>query len=220
MPLDFSFIFLGQSVLRYRASKKIVDEINLIYENRRARKKMFHMRNNLLGKIHNEHSLFNASEKDEAKGYKHNFLSKDILNFFKQTIEHYLEWNRIKDYTSRINSVWVNEMKAGEYNPIHIHLGDIHTGLSSVMFLKIPKSYGKEWARSDYPLNGQLDFISNCTGQFCKIEYAPQNLKEGDFFLFPYDVRHLVYPFRGKAKRRTLAMNVDITYNTILSARA
>jgi len=46
------------------------------------------------------------------------------------------------------------------------------------------------------------------------------NLQEGDFILFPYDIRHLVYPFRGKGKRRTLSMNVDIKYNPFESARA
>jgi len=219
MPLKFSFIFLGQSVLRYKASKDIVDEVNSIYETRKAKKTMFHMRDDLLGKIYNEYSLFSASQKDGAKDHNHNFLSNNILDFFKQTIKHYLEWNRIKEYTSRINSVWVNDMKAGEYNPAHVHLGDLYTGLSSVMFLKIPKSYGKEWTTSDFPLNGRLNFMSNCAGQFCKIAYIPQNIQPGDFFLFPYDVRHLVYPFRGKVRRRTLAMNVDVSYNSIASAR-
>ena len=37
-----------------------------------------------------------------------------------------------------INSIWVNEMKAGEYNPIHIHQGKLYTGLSSVMIMKLP----------------------------------------------------------------------------------
>ena len=42
-------------------------------------------------------------------------------------------------------------------------------------------------------------------------------LKPGDFFLFPYDLRHFVYPFRGKEKRISLAMNVDVAYDVFSS---
>ena len=173
----------------------------------------------LIGKIQNEYSLFWNSE-DETKYKRHSALSENVFNFFREKIIHYLEWNRVKQYQYKINSVWINEMKAGEYNPLHIHSGDLYTGLSSVMFLRLPKSYGKEWARKDRPTNGQLQIISNATGYFAKTDYTPMNLQEGDFILFPYDIRHLVYPFRGKGKRRTLSMNVDIKYNPFQSARA
>jgi hypothetical protein len=33
----------------------------------------------------------------------------------------------------------------------------------------------------------------------------------GDFFIFPYDLQHVVYPFRkSKEFRRTLSANVDV----------
>jgi len=215
----FSFVFLGQSILRYRVPKDVVDEINSTYEKFRTKKKFPHMGTRLIGKIRNEHSLFWNSS-DETKYKKHNFLSEKVLHFFKEKINHYLVWNRIKQSQYKINSIWVNEMKAGEYNPIHIHSGDLYTGLSSVMFLRLPKSYGKEWAREDNPTNGRLQIISNATGYFAKTDYSPSNIQEGDFILFPYDVRHTVYPFRGKGKRRTLSMNVDVHYNPFESTRA
>ena len=34
---------------------------------------------------------------------------------------HYLDWNKIKDYNLHFNSIWVNEMKQHEYNPVHVH---------------------------------------------------------------------------------------------------
>jgi len=37
----------------------------------------------------------------------------------------------------------------------------------------------------------------------------------GDFFIFPYDMRHCVYPFNGPETRRTLAANCDVQYNPI-----
>ena len=61
-------------------------------------------------------------------------------------------------------------------------------------------------------MNGQLQFISSGGGQFAFTDYRPQ-AKIGDFFIFPYDMRHCVYPFNTTEEhRRTLAANVDVFY--------
>jgi len=49
----------------------------------------------------------------------------------------------------KLTSIWVNEMKDNEYNPIHVHQGDLFTGLSSVMILGLPSHYGKEYSAED-----------------------------------------------------------------------
>ena len=39
--------------------------------------------------------------------------------------------------------------------------------------------------------------------------------------MFPYDVRHCVYPFNStKEKRRTLVCNVDVDYDPVASRTA
>ena len=48
--------------------------------------------------------------------------------------------------------------------------------------------------------------------------YMPAKVQPGDFFLFPYDIMHCVMPYKGKEIRRTLAMNVDITYDFAATA--
>ena len=113
-----------------------------------------------------------------------------------------------------LNSCWVNEMKEHEYNPIHVHQGTLYTGLSSVMILKLPESYGVEYSASDKPMNGRLQILGNSSGQFCNADYSP-NVQERDFYIFPYDVRHSVNPFNGPGKRRTLSCNCDVDYNPI-----
>jgi len=106
-------------------------------------------------------------------------------------------------------------MKANEYNPVHVHQGTLFTGLSSVMILKLPKNYGVEYSASDKPQNGKLQLLGSSSGQFAKIDYQP-NLKERDFYIFPYDMRHTVYPFNSTSEvRRTLAANCDVNYNPI-----
>ena len=132
-----------------------------------------------------------------------------------QYIEFYLDFNKISEYQLRLNSVWVNEMKQHEYNPVHVHQGSLFTGLSSVMILKLPSDYGKEYAREDAPTNGQLQILGNLNGQMANVDYAPR-VKPRDFYVFPYDVRHCVYPFNSIGQtRRTLAANCDVAYDPI-----
>ena len=88
-------------------------------------------------------------------------LPPDVLNWFESIFKHYLEFNKIYEYNLHMNSIWINEMKAGEYNPIHIHQGTLYTGLSSVMILKLPKDMGPEYAREDVPMNGKLQIIGS-----------------------------------------------------------
>ena len=167
-----------------------------------------------MGKIENEHSLFYGGQ-DESKMKNHNKLPLNVTDYFMTIFKHYLNWNKIKGYELHLNSVWVNEMKQHEYNPAHIHRGTLFTGLSSVMILKLPSTYGKEYSASHIQQNGKLQILGSASGQFAKIDYQPpMNLQ--DFYIFPYDMRHVVYPFNGTTEtRRTLAANCDVLFDPI-----
>ena len=165
--IKFSFVFLGQSVLKYQVPLDIFNTINEIYE------KNFHnlasANEQLVGKIENEHSLF-YSGKDESKMQNHNILPKNITDYFLSMFKHYLEWNQIVEYNANINSIWVNEMKQHEYNPAHIHRGMLFTGLSSVMILKLPSTFGKEYSAEHIKQNGKLQILGSSSGQFATID--------------------------------------------------
>ena len=207
----FSVIFLGQSVLRYQVPLDIYNTINHIYETKYSELKPANKQ--LVGKIEKEHSLFYDGE-DTEKMTTHNRLPQNILQWFHQKFNHYLQWNNIKEYEMHLNSVWVNTMFQHEYNPIHIHQGTLFTGLSSVMILKLPPSFGVEYSSPHAPQNGRLQILGSTNGQFANVDYQP-NIQERDFYIFPYDMRHCVYPFNGPGYRRTLAANMDVQYNPI-----
>ena len=209
--MKFNFIFLGQSVLKYQVPFDIYVAINQIYESKFKQLKPANQQ--LVGKIQNEHSLFYDGE-DQLKMQSHNLLPLTILKWFEECYKHYLNWNKIKQYQIHLNSIWVNEMKEHEYNPVHVHQGNSYTGLSSVMILKLPESYGVEYSSSENPQNGRLQILGSASGQFSKIDYQPE-VAPKDFYIFPYDMRHCVYPFNGPGLRRTLAANCDVDYNPI-----
>ena len=208
---DFKFIFLGQSVLRYQVPLDVYNIINNIYEVRRH--ELYPANKQLVGKIKNEHSLFFDGTPNN-KMQPHRYLPDNVMNWFWQKFQHYLNWNKINKYKMHLNSIWVNEMKEHEYNPVHIHQGTIYTGLSSVMILKLPEQTGIEYSAEDKPMNGTLQILGNSSGQFCNSDYGPK-LKERDFYVFPYDIRHCVYPFNGPGFRRTLSCNCDVDYDPV-----
>ena len=209
--MKFNAVFLGQSILKYQVPFDIYVAINQIYESKFKQLKPANQQ--LVGKIKNEHSLFYDGD-DQSKMQSHNLLPLTILKWFEECYRHYLDWNKIKDYQIHLNSIWVNEMKEHEYNPVHVHQGNIFTGLSSVMILKLPESYGVEYSSSENPQNGKLQILGSASGQFAHIDYQPE-VASRDFYIFPYDMRHCVYPFNGPGLRRTLAANCDVNYNPI-----
>ena len=215
--MKFDFVFLGQSVLIYQVPLEIFVGLNELYETKK--KHLPNASKQLAGKIPDEVSLFYAGP-NSKKMHTHSYVSDDVLRWFYSIFDHYLKWNKTQTYRMDINSIWVNEMKAGDYNPVHTHQGKIFTGLSSVMILKLPKDMGPEITRPDQPMNGQLQVMGNVTGQFVTADYSPK-MKIGDFYVFPYDMRHVVYPFTNKkAKRRTLVCNCDVEYDPVKSRTA
>ena len=208
---DFSFIFLGQSVLKYQVPLDVYSTINHIYETKYPELKPANKQ--LVGKIEKEHSLFYNGE-DTSKMTQHNHLPSNVLNWFESKFKHYLDWNKTREYNMHFNSVWVNTMFQHEYNPVHVHQGSLFTGLSSVMILKLPESYGVEYSAAEQPQNGRLQILGSANGHFANVDYQP-DIKERDFYIFPYDMRHCVYPFNGPGYRRTLAANMDVQYNPI-----
>ena len=215
--MNFNHVTLGQSVLNYQVPLEIFVGLNELYETKK--KHLPNANKQLAGKIPDEFSLFYAGPTNKRM-HTHSYVSEDIMKWFYSIFDHYLKWNRIRESKMDINSIWVNEMKAGDYNPVHIHQGKIFTGLSSVMILKLPKDFGPELARPDQPMNGRLQILGSVAGQFVKADYSPR-MKIGDFYVFPYDMRHVVYPFTNKkAKRRTLVCNCDVAYDPIVSRTA
>ena len=217
LTVNFESITLGQSIIKYEVPLEVFVGINELYETKK--KHLPNANKQLAGKIPDEVSLFFSGPTTE-KMHAHSYVSEDILRWFYSIFEHYLKWTKTRKSNMNINSIWVNEMKAGDYNPAHIHQGRIYTGLSSVMILKLPKDMGPELTRPDQPMNGQLQILGSASGQFVTADYSPK-MKIGDFYVFPYDMRHVVYPFTNKkAKRRTLVCNCDIEYDPVSSRTA
>ena len=168
--LNFNVVPLGQTVLKYEVPLDVYNIINHIYETNFQ--KLPPANKQLVGKIEKEHSLFYEGE-DTSKMKHHNLLPRNVLQWFEKMFKHYLDFNKINGYKMHLTSVWVNQMFEHEYNPVHVHQGTLFTGLSSVMILKLPESFGAEYSSAHSPQNGRLQILGSASGQFAAIDYQP-----------------------------------------------
>ena len=158
---------------------------------------------NLAGQI--EHELYVDHEKLHEAG---------IYGFFMDIIRHYViaaksqqhpgneQAIQQEKWLTQMLSMWIISQKDGEYNPMHIHT---ECQLSSVMYLKIPEFLpSRKKGRED---DGNIVFVnSTCNDSGLVSPQFSWRPQVGDFFIFPAQQSHFVYPFRtadGKGERRS-----------------
>ena len=186
-------IHLGQRILRFEVPKGLVGEINVLYEKKFPSLESYE--GNLAGKIKKEHRVDGV-------------LPESIKRYFEDRFNDYLMEVKVMRFAYP-SSAWINEMVENEYNPMHHHIGKTEIGLTSVLCLKKPDGYGVEVAREDDPANGRLELVGNGGGMLGYNQHKV-DLEVGDLYVFPYDVKHGVYPFTGNGVRRTLSYNCDM----------
>jgi len=107
-------------------------------------------------------------------------------------------------------SMWCVSQYAGDFNPLHVHSGD----LSGVVYLKVPPCIAEERAKEDHhPAVGDIQFIAGTPQSFSSnnIQFIP---KVGDLYIFPSWLHHTVYPFRTQdQERRSISFNLNYKIN-------
>jgi len=186
---------LGTIICRFKVPLEVIDEINKDYDN--AKDLPAHNKN-LAGKIADEFKVTSI-------------LSENTKSLFTTCFQTYLRTIQKPLWHVSLENAWINDMKANEYNPFHFHTSPMtDLGLSSVLMLKRPSTYGKEYSREESPSNGRLEFTG---GQQDPLS-IPQNrvdAKVGELYVFPYTLLHGVYPFNGTDEiRRTLSYNCNL----------
>lgn len=141
---------------------------------------------------------------DVAKVYTYR-CENALLHFTE-----YSSTDELRDAKLRIEvkEAWINDMYAGDYNPVHFHQG---CHFSSVGFLALPTDYDTEFAGDKARQNtaGCLQFIDSRSAVGLKNLFTIKPVV-GDFYLWPSWMLHCVYPFKSLGKRRSLAVNIAL----------
>ena len=193
--INMEFFTLGTVICRFKVPLEVIDEINKDYDNAKDLKPH---NKNLAGKIADEFKVTSI-------------LSENTRLLFTTCFQQYLHTIKKPFWHVSLENAWINDMKANEYNPFHFHTSPMtDLGLSSVLVLKRPETYGKEYSREDTPSNGNLEFNGGQQDPL-SISQLRVDAKIGQLYVFPYTLLHGVYPFNGTDEiRRTMSFNCNL----------
>ena len=113
-----------------------------------------------------------------------------------------------------VQSSWYIRSFAGDFNPVHTHT---ECELTCVGFLKVPdlskerKKGGSNRVQKKNSPAGNLELLSSVgvTNSFFENDRIAFTPKVGNWYLFPGNIRHLVYPFSCDGERRSFSINMN-----------
>ena len=183
--------------------------VNKVAKDEEKAKKLDHS-DHLVGKLKQE---FLIEEKELQKHLK--WFNEVVTKFIGTDLQR--NFRTLKEGTG-INilykSAWIVRQYAGEYNPAHVHTA---CDLSCVGYLKLPPEIDKEWEedyKDHYPANGHIEFLHGSSGRMHTHTFLIKPTI-GDFFVFPGDLIHMVYPFKSEGERRSFSMNISLEQKQI-----
>tara|TARA_R110000787_G_scaffold96911_3_gene200452 strand:+ start:732 stop:1400 length:669 start_codon:yes stop_codon:yes gene_type:complete len=172
----------------------------LLEEGKKYRKKIYDHRARLAGHLTEEYKL------DDMEG-----LLKWFNKYLKMYVNAFYRWKGYPNNSSaklHLESIWINYMKSGDFNPPHTHGSD----LSFVVYPSIPEKIleeNKAFMGNRNPGGGpggiSFTYGSTKPNYISAVDHFPQT---GDLFIFPADLTHWVFPFRSKVERVSVSGNL------------
>ena len=148
---------------------------------------------------------FGTQVRAYVRGYLDQFAIPEQTIFASSIEQAYQAINIMK--TSFL-SAWYIRSFAGDFNPVHTHMG---CELTCVGFLKVP-DLSEEPKKNTPIFHGALEILSNSgpvENQYSSIDRIGFYPKVGNWYLFPANLRHTVYPFRCDGERRSFSINMN-----------
>ena len=192
--LSYKFYHWGPFLFHIKIK---LEECQLILaEGKKNRKKANDYRYTLAGHLSEEYNITNAKE-----------IVLCLNKYFEAYVAAYNKWRDGEHMLTNLTleSLWINYMKANEFNPPHDHSGD----LSFVIYPYVPKTLIKENKNHKGTTIGPAGisfFYGQGDRQYVNIvQHLP---KSGDMFIFPASLQHWVFPFKSKVERISVSGNV------------
>ena len=193
-------IIFGRMICIYKIEKDLIDDINQKYEDALKHTNLLTSHGkHLAGRLESELGLLPIIQ--SCKIFKR--ITECMSDYVDTAIKHGL--CEPGPHNLDILSCWMNDMKPGEYNPVHTHNENI--GYSANLYLKIP-AFINDCKNPHKWVDGKITFISPDATSVQA--FTPE---VGDFYIFGADHMHCVHPFKTKdpnAIRRSMPLNFII----------
>ena len=193
-------LVFGRIVCKYKVPQEFVDDINQKYEDALENTNLLTSHGkNLAGRLDSELNILPIIQ--SSRIFK--FITQCMSDYINTCVEHGTVLPG--PHNLDILSCWMNDMKPGEYNPVHTHNENL--GYSANLYLKIPEFINDVTEPHKFK-DGRITFIGP-DARGCE-SFMPE---PGDFYVFQADHMHCVYPFKTKdpnAIRRSMPINFII----------
>ena len=143
----------------------------------------------------------------------------DVQRWFYDNMTPYIrayrdghcKYHNLENLKVELNAddLWVNYMKAGDFNPKHTHGGDY----SFVLFLDVPKALEKE--AKEFKGSGAkpgsllFEFTQQAKPRYATTGHSVMP-ETGDFYMFPAMLQHWDCTFKSKVTRISVSGNMRI----------
>ena len=190
--ISYNFYYWGPLLFRTKLPNEDIHKIKKLCKKNSEKSHVRH----LAGNIKDEYLI------DENK--IDNIL-KPYIKYFK---EAYANW-----YGGQIGEIyakeaWVNYMNEGDSNPVHVHNG---CNFSSVLYVDVPEKLQQEIEeyKGTSAGPGAITFLHGEDGHYVNTwyDFKPE---VGDLYIFPYNLRHFVHPYKSKCERVSVAINFGV----------
>jgi hypothetical protein len=202
MNINNRSLVFGKVIKEYQLPLNEVYQLNTVYEKEKDKLESFG--NRLAGRLDSELDFTSIIEKCDIYKSITECMS-DYINSCKAFYNSHYEAPNFDQYKINLEiiSCWINDMKAGEYNPPHTHHNN--QGWSTVLFLKIPHFVNDLKKDAHRFRDGQIFFQGTNVdgGQWIMPEV-------GNFYIFEACHTHLVMPFKTVKDtdvRRSMSFN-------------
>ena len=207
-------------VLETTMPQEMIDDVNEYMDEYRESKHKESLAKTLVGQIHKGEQLL--LDHNDKRLFEYNRficdLGAEYINYFARTGNPLKCGKRVE-----IDETWSVHSYDGDYNPIHDHGTKTIMGISTTAWTKVPPQIGAKATANTptYSLYNESGHSDGCIAfQYGQVSVIDSDrLKPaqsfvmtpevGKLLIFPSWLQHMVYPFKGKGERRTIASNLN-----------
>ena len=193
----------GPSIFQTYVDEKFVN--HLLKEGEKLTKKNNNANKDLAGNLTKGGSYnYPANVRAKFEGYIYQLLDRYLGNMPPHKLQNlFLKNHKKKTTRFKLEQLWINYNKKGDYNPPHIHSAIF----SFVIFCKIPQAIFTERPESNFQHPGEIIFRFGETLNFsdCEFRVKPSNQL---MFIFPSYLTHYVPPFYTDDTRISVSGNL------------
>jgi hypothetical protein len=193
--------YFGPLFMSYKIDKSILYRLNVIGSTLKTS-----ANSSLAGHLKSQWSY----EEDTIKWFEEQM--QPIFNNYKNNLAVHTNDNTLIKGKYEVNSLWINYMKSGDFNPPHNHT---NADVSFVLYIDVPEKLLQEEREHEGTTDGpgSIEFVIS--------HYLPKHFigsysfipESGHMFIFPSELNHTVSPFKSNVIRTSVAGNLIFEHN-------